>query len=84
MQTLQLDLPAHWACALINDDTSGLDPSDERALQLFINQMITEYGICWPLDVSDGEGDFMHYHSASPFGVGGCLTLLFTFDVTPY
>lgn len=82
MQTLQLDLPAHWACALFYSDTSGLDDAEQRALDLFTESMVAEYGSCWCVGVSDDEGDFRRYHDATPFGILACDVLTYTFDIT--
>ena len=44
MITETYTLPAHWACALINDDTSGMDYRDEKPFHDFCEYMVKEYG----------------------------------------
>ena len=75
-------LPAFWACALINDDTSALDYRDEKPFQDFCLYMLKEHGNNWPLDCSE-VAEFMTYHDARRFGVLACDVLDYTFDVTP-
>ena len=82
MQTLELDLPAHWASALFYSDTSGLDDADQRAFDLFTESMVAEYGSCWCVGVSDGEGRFTHFHDAVAFDVPACDVITYTFDIT--
>jgi len=75
-------LPAHWATALINDDTSHFEYEDKKPFQKFCAYMLSEHGNNWPLDCSE-ETEFMTYHDARRFGVLACAVLDFTFDVTP-
>ena len=78
-------LPAHWASALINDDTSGMDYRDEKPFHDFCRFMIREHGNSWPLEewTCTDEAQFMTYHDARRFGVLACDVLDYTFDVTP-
>ena len=83
MDTLELVLPRHWACALINGDDDGFDPNEERSYRRFVDWMIDTYGACWCVDVDDDEsGDFRHYHDATEFGALPCDVATFVFDVT--
>ena len=75
-------LPAHWATALINDDTTGFEYEDEKPFQEFCAYMLKEHGNNWPLDCSE-DAQFMTHHDARRFGVLACDVLDFTFDVTP-
>jgi len=75
-------LPAHWASALINDDTSGMDYYEEKPFQEFCAYMLKEHGNNWPLDCSE-DAQFMTHHDARRFGVLACDVLDYTFDVTP-
>jgi len=75
-------LPAHWASALINDDTSGMDYYEEKPFQEFCAYMLKQHGNNWPLDCSE-DARFMTHHDARRFGVLACDVLDFTFDVTP-
>lgn len=82
MKTLELDLPEHWAVALINGDTSHMQDADIAALDRFTDDMVAQYGKCWAVDVSnDDGGDFRKYHDAEPFGVLACNVLMYTFDI---
>lgn len=84
MDTLELTLPRHWACALINGDDDGFDPNEERSYRRFVNWMIDAYGACWCVGIDDDEsGDFRRYHDATEFGALACDVATFTFDVTP-
>ena len=84
MKTLDLELPVDWAVALINSDETGLEDDDQAALDAFVDWMLSKYGKCWCVNVSDDEsGNFKHYHDASEFGVLACDVATFTFDITP-
>ena len=83
MQIENFELPAFWASALINGDTSGLSDSEEQALDAFAEFMLAEYGSCWALDCSD-EPSFTRWHAAARFGVLACDVLTFSFDVTKH
>ena len=82
MKTIQLDLPRHWACALMYGDADGFDPNEERTFNRFTDWMIDEYGSCRCIDVDDDEcGDFRRYHDATEFGALACDVATFTFDI---
>ena len=83
MQIENFELPAFWASALVNGDTSGLTDTDEQALNAFTEFMIAEYGSCWALDCSE-EPSFMRWHDAARFGVLACDVLTFSFDITKH
>jgi len=82
-----LYLPDFWASALINSDTSGLEPEEEKALNAF-----TEY---WQNDLilisanipSDEnavmESHFMKCHDAENFGVLACDCFEYIFEINP-
>jgi len=82
MEIKTYTLPADWATALINDDTSAMDFYEEKPFQEFCAYMLSEHGNNWPLDCSE-DAQFMTYHDARRFGVLACDVLDFTFDVTP-
>ena len=82
MKIKTFTLPAYWASALINDDTSGFEYEDEKPFQEFCAYMLSAHGNNWPLDCSE-DAQFMAYHDARRFGVLACDVLDFTFDVTP-
>lgn len=82
METIELTLPRHWACALINGDESGLEDDDAKALNRFADWMIDEYGSCWCVNVDEEDcEDFRRYHDATDFGVLACDVATFTFDI---
>ena len=76
------DLPSHWASALINDDLTGYDDSDLKAIEKFTEDMVNEYGQCWCLEVSENS-DFMTRHDAKDYGVLACDVSQFVFDTRP-
>ena len=80
MMIEEYTLPAHWACALVNSDTSGLDDEEEAALDAFTEYMMEQYGRCWCLDC-DEETWFTSYHDATCYGIGGCDVAVFQFQV---
>jgi len=83
IQLESFELPAHWSCALLYGDESGLDESDERPLNRFVKWMIKTYGACLCVSVEgDESGDFRSYHDATDFGALACDVLTFVFDVT--
>ena len=80
--TKLITLPAHWASALFNDDTTGLTDDEEMALNRFVDEMVKGYGKCWPIACSE-ETSFSPWHKAQPYGVLACDCVDITFDVTP-
>ena len=74
MQTTTYTLPAHWACALINADCSGMDDDEIQALDLWLSD--NSPGYC--LDCSE-DPEFCHSHDADGYALAGdCLTYTFT------
>lgn len=83
MKTLELELPAHWASALVNGDETGFCNDEQFEFDLFVKWMTDKYGSCWCINVSDnGDGNFRHDHDASYFGTLACDVATFTFDIT--
>lgn len=80
--TADFDLPAYWACAMINGDLTGYDDDDLAAIDAFAADMIAQYGHCHCLAVTDDESNFRRYHDATPYGVLACNIATFTFDIT--
>lgn len=76
MKTATYTLPAHWACTLINGDSSGNEPEDDAAIKQWLESHSEELGPC--LTCSD-EPEFRHWHDAP--GVLACDCLEFTFPV---
>ena len=74
METKTYWLPAHWASALINGDTTGLDDADENML----DWVMTAEGLPAPIDCGE-EPEFLKYHDAQPYGVLACDCLEYTF-----
>lgn len=82
-ETETYTLPTHWAVALINDDTGGLDDDDQAALDAFVSDMVARHGQCHCVDVTgDDDGNFMTHHDARVYGVLACDVSTYTFDVT--
>jgi hypothetical protein len=74
IKTTAYTLPAHWACALINGDESGMSEEESAALDRWIKD--TRPGYC--LGCSD-EPEFRNHHDADGYELAGdCLT--FTFE----
>ena len=67
-------LPADWASALINGDTTGLTDTDENML----DWVMTAEGLPTPIDCGE-EVSFLKYHDAQPYGVRACDCLEYTF-----
>lgn len=65
--SVELRLPASWASALINGDSSGLSDEEEAELDNWVEWASAEYNINagQPVDVSD-EPEFASRHDASP------------------
>jgi hypothetical protein len=74
-------LQDHWASALFNDDSSGLEPEDLEQLEAFIEGE----GLSWPLGFEEEEEgeevspSFMRYHDAQPYGVLAAMCLPYVF-----
>jgi hypothetical protein len=80
MKTEKFILPAFWACALINNDFSGMDEFEIDGIDLWLGHASADgYGFC--VDVSTEEF-FCSKHDASGY-VLACDCLEFTFEVTP-
>lgn len=75
MQTTTYTLPEHWACALINDDATGLSDAEHKEL----NDWLQDYKPGFCIGVSDAP-EFRHRHDASDAGVLACDCLEFTFQ----
>jgi hypothetical protein len=79
MKTEILTLPAHWACALINGDFSGLEESEAQEFEAWQSAASADgFGFC--IDASE-ESFFSTSHDARGF-VLSCDCLEFTFEVT--
>lgn len=81
MQLEQYELPAHWACALMYGDESGLEQDDIAALDKFVGAGLMEHYSFHCIDVTDDQF-FTKYHDATQYGVLACDCLVYTFDVT--
>ena len=80
MEVLELELPSLWACALVNDDESGLESDELKVLHRFESQMLKEYSVFYCVDVSE-ESWFQSCHDATRFGVLACEVSKFSFAV---
>jgi len=82
MRIVEYVLPAHWLCALINDDYSGLEEHDIDAIEAFYQAESAEYGMFRCLCPVDDKGrGFMRYHDAWDYGIGSCDTVTIAFQV---
>ena len=75
IKTISLDLPSHWACALIYGDESGLEDEDQGQLDAWVKDNPSLYCI----DVGE-ETFFSKYHDAAEYGVLPCDCAEFTFQ----
>ena len=80
MNTLTLELPYHWAVALVNGDESGMEDDDIKALEEFTTYMVNKYDRCDCVDVGE-EYYFKNYHDATHYGILACDVAEFTFLV---
>ena len=69
--TLTLALPGHWLPAVINDDMSGLDESETRALTRWVQDMHREFG-AFHIGATSDEF-FARWHDAAEYGVPACM-----------
>lgn len=65
-------LPAHFACALINADESGLDEEETQLLRDFVQENCS--GLC--VGCSDDQF-FTHYHDMPGIGAADCKEFYF-------
>lgn len=79
MLTETYTLPEYWACALINNDFSGLDESDAQEIENFIKDNQIDGCSFYCLGCSD-EPYFKWSNDATNLG-GNVLE--YTFDVSP-
>ena len=70
-------LPVHWASYLINDDKSGLDDSDIKAIDAWMSEWNCD---AYCVDVADDTA-FMRLHDAARWDVLACDCATFTFHV---
>lgn len=83
MKTMKLDLPRHWAPALVNGDLSGFESDDLETIRRFTAWMLETHGACRCIDVdNDDDANFRRWHDATEFGALPCDVATFTFDVT--
>ena len=80
MKTITYTLPAFWAPSLLNGDESGMEDSEIRALDKFLDWAVREHGHFNCID-SDDDSDFTNCHDASDFYPYACETFTFTFDI---
>jgi hypothetical protein len=70
-EVLTLALPAHWLPAIVNDDPTGLDEREHRALTRWMNDTCADCGTFHVGDVSE-DTFFARYHDAADYGVLAC------------
>lgn len=71
IKTQTYTLPAHWASALINGDTSGMEDAEEKEMDVWLDA--EKPG--WCVDCTD-EAEFRRSNDATSLG-GDCLTFTF-------
>jgi hypothetical protein len=64
-----LEVPEHWLSAIVNGDSSGLSDEDEKELNAFEQEELSDG---WNVTSYEEEGSFSRYHDASPYGVLAC------------
>ena len=69
--TLELTIPAHWICPIIYGDTTGMDDTEERAFDRWLDDHVREFGPITRGDVVE-EPHFVRYHDAAEYGVLAC------------
>jgi hypothetical protein len=59
MKTYIFNIASHYACAIVNNDYTSLDDSEEREVNGFLDHLQREYGTSY-LELRDyeTEGDF--------------------------
>ena len=76
---IKIDLYSHFASALINDDTSGLEDAEERQLDRIIEQIKADYEtkLCYCVDCSED-----HFFGTPDYGplAGDLCTYTFQID----
>lgn len=72
MQTNTYRLPAAYACALINDDYSGLNDEDEKELNEWLDRIQPGYAT-----MPDGEPFLAHGHDINRNQGADCLDFIF-------
>lgn len=54
-ETIEYKLPAYWASALINNDYSGLEEPEIKALNDFVDRESKDYKMFYCVEVSDEQ-----------------------------
>jgi hypothetical protein len=62
-------IPAHWICALVNDDFTGLDDAEDSIVRRFISDLGSRYLFVSP---SDDDSYFTRCHDARDYGIPAC------------
>lgn len=70
IEVIRYRLPVYWACALINDDYTGLSDNEEQEIRNFLEQ--AEY----PVDVDWETEGFYRCNDANNIA-GNCVDFIF-------
>lgn len=70
-ETEKYILPAYWACALINGDTSGMDEREEAQIDAFLEATSNADSYIYCVHMGEDQG-FMRWHDAAHYGVLAC------------
>lgn len=80
MKTVTFKLPAYWAAAIFNDDTTYLSDAESEKLDSVLEALQGEYEMFDVIDVSE-DVEFSKYHDASAYGVLACDVCEYTVQV---
>ena len=80
MNTIDLQIPVQFLCALFNGDYSGLSDEDIAALDAMTEAYLAKHTCFHAIGTRDDCG-FLKYHDMQPYGVlaSDCETI--TFDI---
>ena len=62
-------IPSHWICALVNDDFTGVDDSEDAIIRQFIADLGDRYLFTVP---EDSDSYFTRCHDAREYGILAC------------
>lgn len=62
-------IPSHWICALVNDDFTGVDDTEEAIIRQFLLDLGERYLFTVP---EDEDSYFTRCHDARDYGVLAC------------
>ena len=84
METIDFILPVYYASALVNNDFSGLEDSEVKLLNDFINNGVKKYGQFWCLSADTENSYFSPYNDLPGMRNIGADVCNYIFDITKY